>query len=69
MNMYWADYTMKFNNIVIITENGQHTLNINVTDSRSLKYQYLKIVMNFNNKWIILGEMQFCGEWSYIEYL
>ena len=69
VNMYWADYTMQFNKIVTtnsptITENGQHTLNINVTDSRSLKYQYLKIVISFNNEWIFLSEMQFCGEWS-----
>ena len=68
VNMYWADYSLQFDKIVsttnspITAEDGQYKLNINVSDSRPLKYQYLKIVMDFNNEWIFLSEVQFCGE-------
>ena len=66
--MYWADHTMQFIKITSTTtsspnrtEDGQSTLSIDII-SDTLKFQYLRIVMNFNGEWIFLSEAQFCGK-------
>ena len=66
--MYWADHTMQFIKITSTTtsspnrtEDGQSTLSIDII-SDTLKFQYLRIVMNFNSEWIFLSEVQFCGK-------
>ena len=70
VRMYWAHHTLSFDEITITapspdrTKDGQYTLNINITDTRQLKLQYLRINMSFydESKWIFLGEVQFCGQ-------
>ena len=73
VRMYWADHTLSFDKIMIttnppdrtITKDGQYTLNINITDTRQPKLQYLRIDMSFydESRWIFLDEVQFCGQW------
>ena len=71
VRMYWSndDSITPSNEIAITTTSpsrtgdGRRKLQIYVKNN-GLKYQYLKIVMNFydkNSKWIFLGEVQFCG--------
>ena len=66
----WDDHSMVFNRLTTITtnlpnrtEDGQHTLNIDINNV-GLQFQYLRIVMSFydNSEWIFLSEVQFCGE-------
>ena len=71
VKMYWTDHTLSVNKISTITTNspdrtkdGQYTVNVDNTDTRPLKLQYLRIDMSFygQSKWIFLGEVQFCGQ-------
>ena len=44
------------------TGDGRRRLNIDINDKYGLQFQYLRIEMSFYDKWIFLGEVQFCGE-------
>ena len=70
--VYWDDHNMVFHRLTTITtnspnrtEDGQHTLNIDINNA-GLQFQYLRIVMSFydNSEWIFLSDVQFCGELS-----
>ena len=72
--MYWSnDDSITPSNEIIITTNspsrtgdGRRRLNVDINDI-GLQFQYLRIVINFydNSEWVFLGEVQFCGEYSY----
>ena len=75
VRMYWSNYfdgSIVLTNEISITTNslsrtgdGRRRLFIDVNNG--LQFQYLRIEMSFydNSEWIFLGEVQFCGEYSY----
>ena len=69
VRMWWADFTMLFNEIEITydppngTEDGLYAMNVSISDTRALKLQHLRIEIN-NSKWTFLSEVQLCGEYS-----
>ena len=70
--MYWSDDdSIVPSNVINITPGNPNTngdrrsrLNIDISDDRELKFQYLRIAMTFvnNHEWIFLSEVQLCGE-------
>ena len=70
--MEWANHIKptEFNEINITTNSscrtktGKCTLNINNNHALQIKFWHLRIHMSFyEDKWIFLGEVQFCGQW------
>ena len=73
---YFDGFTVLTNEITITTSppdrtgDGRRRLNIDINYDR-LQYQYLRIEMRFynNTEWILLDEVQFCGEYSHNGYV
>ena len=76
VRMYWSndDSITPSNEITITTTNSpsrtgdaRRRMNIDINDNE-LQFQYLRIEMSFydDSEWIFLGEVYFCGEYSYI---
>ena len=74
VRMYWSnDDSITPSNEITITTNspirtgdGRRRMNIDLNND-GLQFQYLRIEMTFfdDSEWIFLGEVFFCGEYSY----
>ena len=65
------DSITSFNELTITTSSPSRTgdarRRLFIDINNGPQFQYLRIEMSFhdNNEWIFLGEVQFCGEYSY----